>query len=276
MVRKQAILVLLAVTLFGALGGLIATYIQPVRYQADAYVVIYGMPRGFTELIGPDEAPQVAAIYRTGMLQSAVVKQVQAELPGYSADDIARAVQVQVVAYTPRTKITATASTAAGAARLANVVANAWISVAGVANEHAYTLTKATLDARKTDLIQSITFLQNVLAHANPKARSSPALQSLRDALAKTETAIQELDQTRKDAEGNAKMDTSAQASDAVRSPDPVKNLGISVVVGFFLGLALDLWLMASIWKRQETPSQPSQEMRVELPRVLHKAASGL
>ena len=47
------VLALLAVTLFGVLGGLGASLILPVHYQAEAYVVVYAMPRGFTSLISP-------------------------------------------------------------------------------------------------------------------------------------------------------------------------------------------------------------------------------
>ena len=127
------VLALLAVTLFGVLGGLGASLILPVHYQAEAYVVVYAMPRGFTSLISPDEEVSLQNVYRAGVLQDAVLKRVQAQLPGYSADTIAEAIQVGGVAYTPLTRITATAPTADDAARLANGVATAWVDVAGAA-----------------------------------------------------------------------------------------------------------------------------------------------
>jgi uncharacterized protein involved in exopolysaccharide biosynthesis len=255
------VLALLAVTLFGVLGGLGASLILPVHYQADAYVVVYAMPRGFTSLIGPDEEVTLQNVYRAGVLQDDVLKKVQAQLPGYSADTIAEAIQVGGVAYTPLTRITATGSTADGAARLANVVATAWVDVAGAALSNAYTLTQSSLQTRQDDLQKQITTAQQALADADPTSPTAAdlqaQLQTLHTTLSATQQALVALEQSRYDVAGNAWVAVPATASSAVRYPDTLKSLGVGAVVGISLGLILDLWLMSRQRKRQLAQSNP-------------------
>lgn len=247
MVNRQVVLVLLAVTLFGALSGFVVTLVKPVHYQADAYIVVYDMPRGLNDVLSPDEAAHLNDVYKAGMLQDAVVKLVQARLPQYSAQALAQAIQVEIVAYTPFTRITATATTAEGAATLANVVADAWTTVARTANENAYDATKATLEAREDVQLQQITATQDALKAADPSSDSAKELQkelnSLQDDLSKTAAAILDLDRARYDVVGNAYVQIFAKASDAVQDPDPVKSLAIGTGIGFSLGLLLDLWI---------------------------------
>ena len=261
MVSRQMVLALLAVTLFGVLGGLGASLILPIHYQAESYVVVYAMPRGFTSLIGPDEDVTLQNIYRAGVLQDAVLKKVQAQLPGYSAGSIAEAIQVSGVAYTPLTRITATAPTADGAARLANVVATAWVDVAGAALSNAYTLTQSTLQTRQDDLEKQITTAQQALDVADPTSPTATdfqaQLQTLHTSLSATQQALVALEQSRYDVAGNAWVAVPATASGAVRYPDTLKSLGVGAAVGISLGLILDLWLMSRQWKRQLAQSNP-------------------
>lgn len=278
MVSRQMVLALLAVTLFGVLGGLGASLILPVHYQAEAYVVVYAMPRGFTSLIGPDEEATLQNFYRAGALQDAVVKQVQAQLPGYAADTIAEAIQVDGVAYTPLTRITATAPTADGAARLANVVATAWVDVAGAALSNAYTLTHSTLQTRQDDLQKQIATAQQALDVADPTSTTAAdlqaQLQTLRTTLSATQQALVALEQTRYDVAGNAWVAVPATASSAVRYPDTVKSLGVGAVIGISLGLILDLWLMSRQRKRQVAQSNP--RIATLVPTVAaHEATNG-
>lgn len=255
MVSKQAVLVLLVLTLFGCLGGIVATLKEPVRYQAEAYDVVYAMPNGFAHLIGPDQAQQIAKIYRAGVLQDSVVAGVRRSLPQYTSEELAKSIQVSVVAYTPFTRISATASTADGAAKLANVVALTWAEVAGQATNQAYTDTKSTLQARSDDLTQKIAAAQQTLAATDPSSPLVPGLQSQiktwQDALATTNSDIESLDTARLQIAGNAWVSIHARAADAIRSPDPIKNLTLGIAVGFSLGLLLALWLTSRQWRRQ-------------------------
>lgn len=247
MVNKQVVLVLLAVTLFGSLSGFIITLVKPVRYQAEAYVVVYDMPRGLNDILSPDEAAHLDDVYRAGVLQDEVLKQVRTRLPEYSSEDIAHAIQVEIVAYTPFTRITATATTAVGAATLANEVATAWTSVAGAANQKAYDDTKTTLVLRESAQLKQLATIQNALKAAEPSSDSAAQLKaqahSLQDAINQTSGAILGLDKTRYDVVGNAYVEIFAKASDAVRTPDPAKNVAVGGAIGISLGIVLAIWL---------------------------------
>lgn len=255
MITKQAVLVLLGVTLFGCLGGIIPTFIRPAQYTAEAYDVVYATPENFARLIGPDQSQQITEIYQAGVLQDSVIAGVRKSLPQYTAKQIAQSIRVSVVAYTPLTRITATASTADGAASLANTVALSWALVAGQAMNQAYNDTKNTLQARADDLTQKIANAQQTLAATDPSNPVIPSLQSQlkswQDALTTTNADIESLDTARLQAAGNAWVAVRAKASDAIRSPDPVKNLTLGIAIGFSLGLLLALWLTSRRWRRQ-------------------------
>lgn len=256
MVNRRTILALLAVTLFGCLGGLIATLKQPVRYQAQAYAVVYGMPRGFTELLGPSDAMQVNDIYQAGVTQDAVVRLVQQTLPGYTADALKRDIQVEVVAYTPLTRIIATAPTAEEASTLANVVAASWTSVVGAAVEKAFVDTKVALETRADLLTQQINNGEAALAATDPTSAKAAALQAQiqtwRDSLSKTLADSLALETAHYYVAGNAQVPISAKPTSAQKIPDLKKNLAAGAAIGFALGLLLALWIASRQWHRRQ------------------------
>lgn len=256
MVSKQVVLALLAVTLFGALSGFAATLIKPVYYQAEAYVVVYEMPKGFTNVIGPDEAAHLNDVYRAGVLQDAVVKRVQQTLPQYSAQALAQSIRVEIVAYTPFTRITAIAATADDATKLANTVALSWALVAGTAMNQAFDTTREMLQTREAAQLQQIADVQDALAKVDPSSAAAQTLQTqlntLEDEHGATVATILSLDTLRLDVAGNAYVAIQAQASDAVKSPDLLKYVALGAGVGLSLGLMLVLWLSRRRWKRDE------------------------
>lgn len=252
MVNRQVVLVLLAVTLFGALSGFIVTLVKPVRYQAMAYVIVNEMPKGLNNIIGTDEAANLNDVYRAGVLQDAVINEVRKQLPEYTAKEIAQSIQVEIVAYTPLTRLTATATTPDGAAKLANVVASAWAGAAGAALNKAYTDTNSALQAREEELLRQITAAEDALAaHPSPAvaAQLQTQLATLQNSFRQTLTTLVDLDRTRFEVAGNAFVQMRASPSDAVKTPDPLKYIGVGTGIGASLGLLLALWLMARRWK---------------------------
>lgn len=254
MVNKQVALALLAVTLFGALSGFAVTLIRPVSYQAEAYVVVYEMPKGFTNIIGPDEAAHLNDVYQAGVLQDAVVKRVRQTLPQYSAQTLAQSIQVEIVAYTPFTRITATATAADSAANLANTVAQAWALVAGTATNQAYDSTKATLESREQTQLQQIATVQDALEKVDATSAAAQTLQTelntLEDERSTTAANIQALGTLRLNVAGNAYVAIRANTSDAVKSPDLTKYVALGAGIGLSLGLMFVLWLTRRRWKR--------------------------
>lgn len=275
-VTKQATLTLLMVTLFGVLGGLIVPLIQPVRYQAQAYIAVYAMPQGLNGLIGPDEANQVDSIYQTGAMENLVLEQAHAKLPAYSIEVIKQSIQVEIVAYTPYTRVTATAPTAHDAAALANAVASAWVGVAAYMYGQAYDATRTVLEGHKTDLSQRIALAQHLLAAAKPSSHSAAALrselQSLQDSRSQVDKALLGLDVANEDIPGNAYVEVTARQSSAIRTPDPARSLASGTIIGIALGLVLAIWLTMRRWNQPAVPSQ-SPLTRAMLPITASEAA---
>lgn len=264
MISRQTLLVLLAVTLFGCLGGLAATLITPTQYQADAYVVVYDMPHGVSNLLIPGSDPNLTEIYQTGALQDQVISRTQQLLPGHSADEIKRAITIETVAYTPFTRVTATGPTANAAAALANAFGSAWTEVASRTVYKAYNDTLAVLQTRQDDLLQKIATDQQKLEKLDPASPLAADIQteigSWRDALTKTQSDIESLDIARLYVAGNAWVAIRAKAANAQRSPDPIKNLAVGLAAGLSLGILLALWLTSRRWHRVQDVRQPLDE----------------
>lgn len=260
MISRQTVLVVLAVTLFGCLGGLVATLITPTRYQADAYVTVYNNPRGVSNILIPGDDPNLTDIFSQGALQDEVINQTRQKIHGLSADEIRRDVKVEIVAYTPFTRVTATGVSANEAAGLANAFADAWTEVASAAMFKAYNDTMSVLQTRQDDLLQKIATDQKKLESLDPASPLATDIQAeigtWRDALAKNQSDIETLDEARLYLAGNAWVAIRAKASNAERSPDPIKNLAIGLGVGLSLGILLALWLTSRRWHRAQGVTQ--------------------
>jgi uncharacterized protein involved in exopolysaccharide biosynthesis len=254
-VRTSAVLVFTLMTLFGCLGGLLVTFVQPTVYHAEAYVIVYEMPSGFTELISPDEANNLNAIYRAGALQESVLRQVQARLPNLSASDIRSSVDVAVVAYTPLTRITASARTAELAVALANAVADGWTRTAGDTIYTAWTATDAALATHEAQLLQQIEATQKAIATTPASSSSAAALQqhltSLEHAFSTTDAALVSLDKYRFDVAGNAYVTLRASPASATMDPNPLKTAAIGAAVGGAIGIVLAMWVTRRAFTRE-------------------------
>lgn len=255
MVRKPAILVLIGVTLFGCLGGLAGALVRSPHYQVDAVVIVYEMPHDLRELIGPDEAQQIDDIYKQGALQPKVSQQVLNQFPGMTAAQLHASIQVTPIAYSPLTRITATARTPDQAVALANAVAVAWTSLADNANSNAWDSTVAALKSHESDLYTRIGATQKAIADAQSTGTPIEPLQaqlaSELQQLAKTDDSLVTLDKDRLVLIGNAYVATPADAANAVRVPDPVQLAAQGAAGGFALGLVFALWLVYRQFRKQ-------------------------
>lgn len=245
--RKPALLVLIGVTLFGCLGGLVAALVRPPYFQADAIVIVYEMPSDLRELIGPDEAQQIADIYKAGALQPKVMQRVLAQFPDMTAAGVRDSVQVIPIAYSPLTRITVSASTPERAAALANTIAVFWTSLVDNANSTAWQNAVDVLQAHEDDLYNHIAATQQAIAAAEAAGAGTGSLQAqlateLQE-LTKTDERLVLLDQDRLLMVGNAFMTTPADASLAVREPDALKLTAQGGVGGLTLGVVFVLWM---------------------------------
>lgn len=248
MVKKPMFLMAIGITLFGCLGGLAAAFVRSPHYQADAIVVVYEMPHDLRELIGPDEAQNIDDYYAAGALQPSVMQVVLPKFAGMTAANLRSSVEVSIIAYTPLTRITATASTPAQAAALANAVADAWTSVVASANDEAYTKTLATLMSHEHDLYVQIDATRQAIIDA-AKTEGTAGTEPLRAQLSaqlqqvtNTDKTILSLDQDRLALIGNAYVATPATADAAQLVSDPIKLVSEGGLGGLALGLAFMLW----------------------------------
>lgn len=262
MVRKPALLVLIGVTLFGCLGGLIAVFVRPPRFQADAIVIVYEMPHDQRELIGPDEAQQIDGFYRAGALQPKVVQHVLSQFPGMTPAQLRAAIGVSVIAYTPLTRITATATSPQRAVDLANAVAVSWTSLADALNETAWTTTVDTLKSHEQELNNQIATTQQAIANARAAGTSVDSLQAQLNTqlqqLSKTDDALINLDKARLDLIGNASVATPADVANVTRTPDPIKLTAEGGAGGLALGLLFVLWMLRRQRLSRPADSAPS------------------
>lgn len=236
----------------GAAGGLLGTVLIRAKYQAEAYVVVYEMPAGFRELIGPDEANQIESIYQAGALQDAVINRVVQQLSGFTPAEIRASVQVSIVAYTPLSRVTATAATADQAAALANAVAKNWVDVAASANSNAFTTTQNALLGQQQALDTQIADTEKSIQAAGATTSSNQnyinALQSqLQTQLAEEQTVNKTLSQLnvyQMQVAGNGFVTTPATPSAATQTPDRKKTIEGGAAVGAALAVLLILWLL--------------------------------
>lgn len=247
-VRKPALLVLIGVTLFGCLGGLLAAFVRTPHYQVDAIVVVYEMPHDLRQLVSPDEAQDVDNAYLAGALQPKVVQRVLPQFPGMTEAQLRASVQVSIIAYTMLTRLTVTANTPERAAAIANAVAFAWTNLSDTVNSQAWTSTVDSLKAHEQDILDQISATQQAITNAEAAGTDTTSLKSqlaveLQD-LAKTDDNLSTLGRYRMDVLANAYVATPADPSLAVRAPDPIKLMGYGAAGGFALGFALMLWLI--------------------------------
>lgn len=247
-ITRAVVFAVLGLTVLGGLGGLLGAAIQSPRYQAEAFVVVYAMPSGFNNLISPDEANAVNEFYAAGALQDSVVQRVLARYPSLTPDEIRQAIQVSIVAYTPLTRVTATAASAQVATKLANAVASAWVAVAGTVITEAYNSTHAALVDHEQQLTSQIETTQKALNAAKPTSTKAQTLrdqlQTLNTAYASTDASLTALEKERYYVAGDAYVATPASESTVTRLPDPFKSLFTGGAVGLSLGILCALWLI--------------------------------
>lgn len=266
MVPKTAVWSALIITLFGCLGGWLVAVVMPTRYYAEADVVVYEMPPGLTELLSPDEATNISAIYQAGMFQPQVVERIQTRFPQLTVNHIKASISIQLVAYTPLTRVVAMSSSPEEAVQLANVAATSWTEVTGQAMNDAYNQAKSALIAHDDLLFQQMLDVQNKLANRKISSAEVAALQDQASALAdeyrNTDAAIVQLDTARFDVAGNAYVSVPATLSTTVMTPDPLKTVLVGAAVGFAVGFVLALWVTRRSYASDEFMGMLSPEPR--------------
>lgn len=273
---SRLLLLLLGIVGFGAAGSVLVALLKAPSYQAEAAVVVYEMPPEFRSLIGPDLANQIESAYRAGALQDAVVNRVLPNFSGLTASELRARVSVSIIAYTPLTRVIASAPTAQQAVALANGVATAWASVAAHTNNTAYTIVYDQITSREQAIDKQITNTQQQIAAAgaatpvNQTYMNSLQLQLQSELNGKTnaENTLNQLETYRLQVIGNGYVATPASLQNVVRSPSLIKTALTGAAISFALAVVLILLLVRPSVIRQQREAaqkaQPSQQPAAE------------
>lgn len=256
-------------TVVGAGGGYFGVELQPVTYTAEAYVVVYQMPAGLTEILSPDEANQIQSVYRAGAFQPAVVSRVLYYFPGLTEGQLRQKVQLTIIAYSPFTRVTVTDADPRAATQLANTFSDAWALTLSAAYETAFAAMSTQYSDQMTQVNAQITKLtQQLAAPSLAQAPNSPQAVSLEAqlnaALAQrnqVESQLANLAVERNQVLGNAYTAVRATLGAVQQAPNPTKTVAAGATIGFALGLALVLVALrlVVVVRGRELPAQAQE-----------------
>jgi capsular polysaccharide biosynthesis protein len=273
-VRSQIFLALILVAvLAGALGGLTGGQLQPPRYSATAYVVVYRMPAGLTDVINPGEAATLRSVYSAGVFQNAVIAKVLTYFPGLTADQLRQSVQIAVVAYSPLTRVVVSANDPKLAVALANSVSDNWAGLTQQLYDDTFLALQQRLESQQQSVEGQVTILETTIAAQQAARTRNPALlNALQAELAAAQQQEQDLTSAllvlptyHDKGESLAYTAVRANLREVVTSSDTVKNMALGAAVGLTSGILLALW---ALWRAR----RPSR--RVDRRDVAPSAAS--
>jgi hypothetical protein len=238
--------------LVGALGGWTGAQLQPTSYSATAYVVVYRMPAGLTNVISPGEATTLRSVYTAGVFQDAVIAKVLPYFPGLTVAEYRRTVQIEVVAYSPLTRVIVSASDPVRAVALANSVSDNWAGRTQELYEETFTALQQRLEGRKQSVDSQVAQLEAAIAAQQTARIHNPALvNALQTELAADQQQQQDLSavlislSTYHD-KGESLAYTAVRASlgEVVASNGTLKTVAFGAVVGLTSGVLLAVWLL--------------------------------
>jgi uncharacterized protein involved in exopolysaccharide biosynthesis len=262
-----AALVMLACTLIGVGGSFAGYVLAKATYRAEAYVVVYEMPPQDRELIGPDAANQVEAIYSQGALQPSVMQQILQRLPYLTETTVRQTVSISVVAYTPLTRVAAVADSPDNAATLANTVSEYWTKAAAATYNAAFDQASSSLQGQIDQISAQIQKLNTQLLQlSTPTATTTPnptVVASLEGQLKTLTTTQSSLDQqlanlavARAQVVGDSYIATHAEPNAATRQPDRTKTLLAGAAIGAAIGALMVLYLFRRRLQRAAKTTQ--------------------
>lgn len=246
--QLRALLALvIGVTLAGTLGGWLGAQLQTPDYTATAYVVVYRMPAGMTQLISPDEAYNLQSVYEAGVFQDEVIAKVLPFFHGLTAGDLRRSLQIAIVAYSPYTRVIVTRSDPRQAVALANSVSDTWAQLTQQLYEDTFTSLDQSLLARKQSVDAQVAALQSSLATQQTAQPPNPQLtQALQAELAAAQQQQSDLEEalaslTGFHDQGQSLAYTAVRANirDVETRPDTFKVTLLATAFGFTSALLL-------------------------------------
>jgi hypothetical protein len=238
--------------LVGALGGWTGGRLQTLEYTATSYAVVYPMPQGLRNLISPDEANVLQDVYQAGALQDAVIDKTLPYFPGMSAKEVRDSVQIAIVAYSPYTRVIATARDPLRAVALANNISDNWTLLITQAYESAFSNLTQRLTEREHSVDAQVTALLSAIATQQAAKLPNPAVaQALQAELVAAQqqqqdllNVLQVLSTYHNNGEGVAYTATRATERGLEAHPDSLHVTLIGATVGLVSGLLLALWRM--------------------------------
>lgn len=264
--------------LVGTLGGWTGAKVQTPQYTATAYVVVYRMPSGLTGLISPDEANTLQSVYEAGAFQDAVMTRSLVYFPGLTPQQWRSRVGIEIVAYSPYTRVSVTSPDPKQAVALANNVSDTWALLTQQLYEDTFSTLQQRLTGRMQQAEAQVATLQATLAAEQAALVKNPAVeQATQEELAAAQQQQQQLAAvlatlTTYHDSGQSLAYTATRASEGSLQvhPNALQATGIGAVIGFTSGALLALWSL----RRRPAPSRTSGRAPRVSPRIVGSGSS--
>lgn len=170
-------------TLLAAVGAyVVSRAIRPV-YQATTLVIVDAQGTGDSSYTGLLASDQLVVTYMSLITQPVVLQEVASQVGGVSATELAQRVKVSDEPGTQIIQIQVEDTSPTRAARLANGIASAFITVQQQAADATYINAQQELAQKLSQATDQITSLSNQIAVLQSKDPSDPQIQSLQHQL---------------------------------------------------------------------------------------------
>jgi capsular exopolysaccharide synthesis family protein len=237
-VRRRWLSVLL-VTVVVAGIGLALSLSQSPSYRAHSDVELEPTVSDLSKNAGLDSIDVATQVQLVTSL--AVAELVQSDLQLSERPDLTKRVTVQPVGVSRIIRITATGSTAQGAADFANAVAKAFLTNRGTTAKQLYDAATGSLVQQQDDLTKSIADVEQRLAKHPRSTRLTTQRQNLLIQLGDISAQLNTLRTANPGTTGSGQLVSEAVPPAKPYSPRVVLNLFIATVIGLILGVGVAL-----------------------------------
>jgi succinoglycan biosynthesis transport protein ExoP len=238
--RKWLVMLVAAVATVGAVGVSMA---QPAMYGSSA-VLLYLQSNTGTAILGTPqsnayESSDVEIATQVGLLEQAPIAQKAIDALGLNttAEGLLRQLTISGDGQTKMITIAAVDRTPAGAAAIANAMANAYSQWSQEGNRRSITAAAEEIRLSLSETANKITALEATMA-IRPSSATQVELQATRDLYGKLLVQLQELESAGKLETGSVRLVTPAVPDPVAVSPLPARNGALGLVAGLILGLA--------------------------------------
>lgn len=241
-IRARKWLVIWVATV-ATVGAVVVSLFQSPMYGSAA-VLLYLQSNTGTAILGTpqpnaSESSDVEIATQVGLIEQPPIAQKAIDKLGLhtTAADLLKQLSVSGDGQTKMITIAAVDRTAAGAAAIANAMADAYSQWSQESNRSSITAAAEQTQISLSETASKIAALEATMAR-RPSPTTQVELQATRDLYGTLLAELQKLDSANKLETGSVRLVTTAVPNPAPVSPQPVRNGALGLVAGLVLGLA--------------------------------------